>query len=86
MGLNEIRHGLGNGQVDFGPHLVDKMLAENIELEQILDVIRNGAVTKKEPDERTEARLTKYTLLKGGIAVVVKDSDMPFVITTFRSQ
>ena len=85
MGLNEIRQGLENGHVDFGPHLVDKMLAENIELEQILDVIRNGTLSKKEPDERTEGKLTKYTLVKDTIGVVVKDSDVPFVITTFRS-
>ena len=86
MGLNEIRQGLAKGQVDFGPHLVDKMLAENIELEQVLDAVRNGTLAKKEPDERTEGRLTKYTLVKDGIGVVVKDSDVPFVITTFRGQ
>ncbi|MBI4180080.1 hypothetical protein HY522_11735 [bacterium] len=86
MGLNEIRRELACGQVDFGTHLVDKMIAENIELDQILDVIGNGTVMKKEPDERTEGKLTKYTLVRGGIGVVVKDSDVPFVVTAFRGQ
>ncbi len=84
MSLERIKKQLEKENIAFGPHLVERMLQFHIDLDQILSVIMYGKVNKKEPDERSGGQFTKYTLTKGSIGVVVKDSEVPFVITTFR--
>ncbi len=83
MSLEYIRRELEKENLHFGPHLVDRMIQYNIDLDQVISVI-NGKVNKKEPDERSHRRFTKYSLTKGNVSVVVKDSEIPFVITVFR--
>ncbi len=41
-------------------------------------------LTKKEKDERSEGKFNKYTISKGNIVVVVKDSLPAFIITANR--
>jgi len=84
VSLDYIRNKLKEGLLDFGPHLVERMIQHHIDLDQVIDVIQNGILNKKESDDRSKGRFTKYTLSKGSITVVIKDSDIPFVITTFR--
>ena len=82
--MDRIRKQIADENIDFGPHLAERMIQHNIDLDQILEVIRRGTVNKQEPDERSKGRYSKYTLTLGKIGVVVKDSEIPFVITTFR--
>ncbi len=81
MSLEYIRRELEKEDLHFGPHLVDRMIQYNIDLDQVLS---NGKINKKEPDERSHERFTKYSLTKGNISVVVKDSEIPFVIVFRR--
>lgn len=84
MSLDYIKRELEKGNLLFGTHLVEKMISQNITLEQVIEVIYDGKVNKKRPDEQSKSRFTKYTLTKGNISVVIKDSKIPFVITAFR--
>jgi len=60
-------------------------MAENgISIDQVLDVILNGTVRKKVPDERTGGRFTRYTITGGRTTVTVKDCLPAFIITANR--
>ncbi|MCH7732739.1 MAG: hypothetical protein IIB44_09530 [Candidatus Marinimicrobia bacterium] len=52
--------------------------------QQVLDTILTGTVNKKEKDERSRGRFTKYTISKANILVVVKDCKPGFIITANR--
>ena len=84
MSIDYIRKQLESDKLDFGAHLVDRMLQYHIDLDQIIQVIKEGKINKKLPDERSGGKFTKYTLTRGTISVVIKDSDIPFVITVYR--
>lgn len=86
MSIEQIRADVRAEHLTFGPHLIERMAQNGISIDQVLDVILNGTVRKKEPDERSKGRFTKYTLNKGVITVTVKDCQPAFVITANRSR
>ncbi|MFZ5818453.1 MAG: hypothetical protein ACOYYJ_01010 [Chloroflexota bacterium] len=45
----------------------------------------DGVMRKKQADEHSEGKFTKYTLAKGRITVTVKDCRPAFIITANRS-
>ena len=85
MPIEQIRDDVHSETITFGPHLVERMYENGISIDQVLDVILNGTVVKKEPDERSGGKFTKYTLRHGDITVTVKDCRPAFIITANRS-
>jgi hypothetical protein len=85
MSIEQIRDDVLSEAITFGPHLVERMSESGISLDQVLDVILTGTVRKKEPDERSRGKFTKYTIYKGRITVTVKDCRPAFIVTANRS-
>jgi len=84
MSIEQIRDDVRSEAITFGPHLVERMFENGISIDQVLDVILNGTVRKKEPDERSGGRFTKYTIHRRRITVTVKDCRPAFIITARR--
>ncbi len=85
MSVEQIRDDIRCEAITFGPHLVERMHENGISIDQVLDTILNGTVRKKEADERSGGKFTKYTIRKGRITVTVKDCRPAFIITANRS-
>jgi len=86
MSVEQIREDVRSEVIAFGPHLVERMYENGVSIDQVLDVILDGTVRKKEPDERSGGRFTKYTIRKGRITVTVKDCRPAFIITANRKR
>ena len=84
MSIQTIRDDIRSGRITFGPHLIQRMWENGISIDQVLDNILTGTVNKKEKDERSRGRFTKYTISKANILVVVKDCIPGFIITANR--
>jgi hypothetical protein len=85
MSIEQIRKDVLSETITFGPHLVERMYQNGISIDQVLDVILTGIVRKKEPDERSRGKFTKYTIHRQGITVTVKDCRPAFIVTANRS-
>ncbi len=81
MSLRTIQNDVTSQKITFGPHLIQRMWENGISIDQVLDTILTGTVNKKEQDEQSLGRFTKYTISKGSIVVVVKDCNPAFIIT-----
>ncbi len=81
MSIETIHNDINSERITFGPHLVQRMWENCISIDQVLDTILTGTVNKKEKDERSRGKFTKYTISKGNIVVVVKDCKPGFIIT-----
>jgi hypothetical protein len=84
VSIERIREDVIAGAVTFGPHLVERMAENGISIDRVLDAVLNGTVRKREPDERSGGRFTRYTVGRGRITVTVKDCRPAFVITANR--
>ncbi len=84
MSIEQIRNDVHSEKITFGPHLVERMFENGISIDQVLDVILNGTVAKKEPDERSGGKHNKYTIRRRRITVTVKDCSPAFIITANR--
>ncbi len=84
MSIDNVRDDVNAEKITFGPHLVERMFENGISIDQVLDVIANGTVAKKEPDERSSGLYSKYTIRKRRITVTVKDCSPAFIITANR--
>ncbi|MCL4830846.1 MAG: DUF4258 domain-containing protein [Caldilineaceae bacterium] len=84
MSIEQIRSDVYSESISFGPHLVERMFENGISIDQVLDVILHGTVTKKESDPRSGGRYSKYTLRRRRITVTVKDCSPAFIITANR--
>ena len=84
MSIEQIRADVRAERITFGPHLIERMYQNGISIDQVLDVILKGTVRKKEPDEHSNGKFTKFTLNKDMITVTVKDCRPAFVITANR--
>ena len=84
MSVEQIRNDVDSETIEFGPHLVERMFGNGISIDQVLDVIVKGAVTKREPDERSGGLYSKYTIRRRRITVTVKDCSPAFIITANR--
>jgi hypothetical protein len=60
------------------------MWKNGISITQVLDTILTGTINKKEKNERSHGKFTKFTISKGDIMVVVKDCKPAFIITANR--
>ena len=85
MSIQQIREDVRSETITFGPHLVERMYQNGISIDQVLEVILFGRVRKKQADERSKGKFTKYTFRKGSITVTVKDCKPAFIITANRS-
>jgi len=90
MSIEQIRNDVRSEIITFGPHLVERMCEDGISIDQVLDVILNGTIRKKEPDERSGGKFTNleasaaYTIRRGRITVTAKDCWPAFIITARR--
>ena len=84
MSIETIYDDINSEQITFGPHLIQRMWEGGISIDQVLDTILTGTVNKKEKDERSRGKFTKFTISKGDIVVVVKDCKPGFIITANR--
>ncbi|MEQ8171255.1 MAG: DUF4258 domain-containing protein [Candidatus Eremiobacterota bacterium] len=84
MSINTIYNDINSEEITFGPHFIQRMWENGISIDQVLDTIMTGIVNKKEKDERSEGKFSKYAISKGNIVVVVKDSLPAFIITANR--
>ena len=84
MSIGTVYEDINSERITFGPHLVQRMWENGISIDQVLDTILTGTVNKKEKDERSLGKFTKYTISKGNIVVVVKDCKPGFIITARR--
>lgn len=85
MSIEQVRDDIHSETITFGPHLVQRLYENGISIDQVLDVILNGTVRKKEPDEQSGGKFTKYSLRRGRITVTVKDCRPAFIITANKS-
>lgn len=72
------------GRITFGPHLIQRIWENGISIEQVLNTLLTGTVNKKEKDERSHGKFSKFTISEGDIVVVVKDCNPAFIITANR--
>lgn len=85
MSIEQIRDDVRSETITFGPHLVERMCGDGISIDQVPDVILNGTVRKKEPDERSGGKFTNleasaaYTIRRGRITVTAKDCRPAFI-------
>ncbi|MEA3355757.1 MAG: DUF4258 domain-containing protein [Candidatus Bipolaricaulota bacterium] len=84
MARETIHEDIISEQITFGPHLIQRMWENGISIDQVLDTILTGTVNKKERDERSHGKFSKFTISKGDIVVVVKDCNPTFIITANR--
>ncbi len=84
MSIETIYEGVNSERITFGPHLIQRMWENGISINQVLNVILTGTVNKKEKDERSYGRFSKFTISRGDIVVVVKDCNPAFIITANR--
>jgi len=84
VSIETIREDVNSERITFGPHLIQRMWENSISVNQVLDTILTGTINKKEKDERSDGKFTKFTISKGGIVVVVKDCNPGFIITANR--
>lgn len=84
MSIEQIREDVRSERITFGLHLIERMHVNGISIDQVLDVILNGTVRKKEPDERSSGKFHKYTIRKGSVTVTVKDCRPAFIVTANR--
>lgn len=84
MSIETIYEDIILNRITFGPHLIQQMGENGISIDQVLDTILTGIVNKKEKDERSHGKFTKFTISKGDIVVVVKDCKPGFIITVGR--
>ncbi len=81
MSIEQVREDVVAEVITLGPHLVEGMAENGISIDQVLDVVVNGTVRKRVPDDRSGGRFTKYTICRGRITVTVKDCHPAFIIT-----
>lgn len=81
MSLSSIQNDIKSQRITFGPHLIQRMWENGISIDQVLDTILTGVVSKKGKDEQSKGKFIKYTISKGEIVVVVKDCKPAFIIT-----
>jgi hypothetical protein len=84
MSLKSVCDDIKYGRITFGPHLIQRLWENGISIDQVLDTILTGSVHKKEKDEQSHGKFTKFTISKGKIVVVVKDCKPGFIITANR--
>ncbi len=84
MSIEQIRDDVRSEVITFGPHLVERICENGIAINQVLDVVLSGTVRKKEPDERSGGKFTKFTIRRRRITVTVKDCRPAFIITANR--
>ena len=84
MAIETIYNDINSDRITFGPHLIQRMWENGISIDQVLDTILTGTVNKKEKDEHSHGKFTKYTISKGRIVAVVKDCRPGFIITANR--
>ncbi len=84
MSLEQIRNDARSGAITFGPHLIERMVENGISIDQVIEVILDGVLRKKQADEHSKGKFTKYTLAKGRLTVTVKDCRPAFIITANR--
>ncbi len=84
MSIEQVRDDIYSETISFGPHLIERMHQNGISIDQVLDVILNGTVRKKEFDEYSDGEFSKYTLRRKRITVTVKDCRPAFIITANR--
>ncbi len=85
MSVESVRKDFEAERFRFESHVIERSFQKGISIDQMIDVVLTGTVTKSEKDEESQGKFMKHTFKKGGTIVVVKDCDPPFVITTNRS-
>ena len=80
MSIETIYDDINSERITFGPHLIQRMWENGLSIDQVLDTILTGTINKKEKDERSHGKFTKYTISKGNIVVVIKDYNPGFII------
>jgi len=84
MARETIHEDIISEQITFGPRLIQRMWENGISIDQVLDTILTGTVNKKERDERSHGKFSKFTISKGDVVVVVKDCNPAYIITSNR--
>ena len=84
MSIQSIYDDINFERITFGPHFIQRLWENGLSIEQILDVVLTGTVRKKERDEYSGGKFSKYTIVKGNTGVVIKDCRPAFIITVYR--
>ena len=84
MSIQTVFDDVRSGRITFGPHLIQRMWENGISIDQVIDTILTGKINKREKDEHSYGRFTKYTLSKSNIMIVVKDCRPGFIVTANR--
>ena len=84
MSIETIYEDIRSERITFGPHLIQRMWENGISIAQVLDAILTGTINKKEKDERSHGKFSKFTISKRNIIVVAKDCKPAFIITANR--
>lgn len=85
MPLNRIINDVKTERVRWSFHAVEQAYRHGISIEQVYQTILRGTVRKREPDEYSDGKYTKYTIAYRRRVVVVKDSHPAFIITVGRT-
>ncbi|MBF0409231.1 MAG: DUF4258 domain-containing protein [Candidatus Riflebacteria bacterium] len=82
MGRKSIARKLDSGDFKFSRHAYDQMLERDIYIRQVYDAIKNGRIIDKRPERDGETLVILGERFNGDpLKVVVKDSEIPKVIT-----
>lgn len=81
MSIETVYEDISSERITFGPHLIQRMWENGISIEQVLHAVLTGTVSKREKDERSHGKFSRFTVSKGDIVVAVKDCNPAFIIT-----
>ena len=60
MSIETIYEDINSERITFGPQLIQRMWVNGMSTDQVLDTILTGTVNKKEKDERSHGKFSKF--------------------------
>jgi len=86
MSLNRIFDDVKTEQIRWSFHAIEQAYQHGMSIEQVYQAILRGTVRKREADEYSDGKYTKYTIVYRRRLAVVKDSTPAFIITVGRME
>ena len=81
MQFSKIQELVSDYRFAFTEHAIEEFERRNIATEQIIRTICQGKIIKKEADEFTNGKFTKYTIEDQNLRITLKDRIPPVIIS-----
>ena len=81
MDFKKVQHPVEEHRFALTEHAIEEFERKNISSGQLIRTICNGRLIKKERDEITQGKLTKYTVEDQNLRITMKDNLPPIIIS-----